>query len=102
MVKIDHLKTLESNCNWKNYLADSRFVPPNYLQDGGKPISLFISSPDLAKSISRDENANNANLHKLPDWRSPAPATSEIPGSKYNRAISVLNRRATFFDKFEL
>jgi hypothetical protein len=54
MLKID-LKTLESNCNRKNYLADSRFVPPidlltfppisgNFLriQDGSKPMSLEI------------------------------------------------------------
>jgi hypothetical protein len=27
LVKVN-LKTFESNCNWKNYLANSRFVPP--------------------------------------------------------------------------
>jgi hypothetical protein len=27
LVKVDP-KTLESNCYWKNYLTDSRFVPP--------------------------------------------------------------------------
>jgi hypothetical protein len=54
MVKID-IKTLESNCNWKNYLADSRFVPPIdrltftpiggaffRIQDGSKPMSREI------------------------------------------------------------
>jgi hypothetical protein len=54
LVKV-YLKTLESNCNWKIYLADSRFVPPIDLltfppiggtflriQDGNKPMSLEI------------------------------------------------------------
>jgi hypothetical protein len=70
MLKIDQ-KTLESNCKWKNYLADSRFVPPIDLltcpsigatffriQDGSKPMSLdtFLSRPQVSqKSISRNE-----------------------------------------------
>jgi hypothetical protein len=53
--KVDIIKTLESNCNWKNYLTDSRFVPPIDLltflpiggtflriQNGSKPMSLEI------------------------------------------------------------
>jgi hypothetical protein len=70
MLKID-LKTLEINCNWKNYLADSQFVPPIDLltfppiggtffriQDGSKPMSLeILSRPQVSqKSISRNEN----------------------------------------------
>jgi hypothetical protein len=63
MLKID-LKTLENNWNWKNYLADSRFVPRIDLltfppkggtffriQDGIKPMSLSH------KKHLRDENA---------------------------------------------
>jgi hypothetical protein len=54
MGKVD-LKSLESNCNWKNYLADSRLVPLidlltfppiggtfRRIQDGSKPMSLEI------------------------------------------------------------
>jgi hypothetical protein len=70
IVKID-LKTSESNCNLKNYLADSRFVPPidrltfppivggNFFQDGSKPMSreiLYYLVHRSRKNISRDQN----------------------------------------------
>jgi hypothetical protein len=60
LVKVD-LKTLESNCNSKNYLANSRFVPTIDLltcppiQDGSKPMSLqifFYLDPRSRKKVS--------------------------------------------------
>jgi hypothetical protein len=73
MVKID-LRTLESNCNWNNYLADSRFVPPidrltfppiQYVGGTTSAIKMvvrqFLSRPQFSqRSISRDENARKA------------------------------------------
>jgi hypothetical protein len=45
------LKTLESNCNWKNYFADSRFVPPI----GRVPISQYTapSTIDYTNCLGR-------------------------------------------------